>query len=393
MVNAGRVFLAIMFIFSAISKLISLPFFDAIVAELFLGSNYYDHPQGLFYTQIFTRIVISGELVLGIAMLQHRWFKSLALPGVVAMLLLFTGHLIYEGLTSDKGFIEGNCGCFGDVLPMNNLESIIKNVVALVVGLFVWMKYKTEHTIASWVAPLLTGVVVLLTLFLTVKKYEETPSSSNNGQPMETVIDTVAEPVMEIIDSIPNNDEIAPDKDDEVVETTTAPIDQPEKLAPDQITLKNLKALGTFSNGKQLEVGKGEHLICLFSMTCGHCQESYKEMCEMSQYATLPAIHLINFGKEFEQNYFFNQAGNCSHPYFRTEDYTQFNRLLEGKGFPRIIAVKDGRIVNEWNIDTYNKEVFMKFYDIKEKEEDNNGLNLKKSDDSFDDEFSDDPWK
>lgn len=400
LVNVGRIFLAIMFLFSGISKLISLPFFDGMVAELFLGADYYDNPSGLFYTQWLSRILIALELVLGAAMLQEKWIKKLALPGIMGMLLLFTVHLFYEGLTSDKGFIEGNCGCFGDVLPMNNLESIIKNVVALVVGALVWKSYTEEKKMATWVAPFVIGLVTLGTLGMTVKKYESV-------EPVEIATPlTVPEldsPFMETnLLPIDSAHKAEPSDADEPVdeghasqaanqsEPKTLP-ENPPKAKKDVFNMIN--TLGSFSDGKALNVSKGEHLVCLFSMTCGHCQESFKEMCEMKQYAGLPVIHLVNFGKEFEQNYFFNQAGNCKPPYLRTEDYTQFNRLLEGKGFPRIIAVKDGKIVNEWNIDSYNKESFMKFYGIKEKEESGDGLKLQKKDDDSFDEFEKKPWE
>ena len=122
-----------------------MAFFDAMVAELFLGPNYYDFPTGLYYTQILSRVLIASELVLGAAILMDKWVKRITIPAIFGMLLLFTVHLFYEGLTSDKGFIEGNCGCFGDVLPMNNLESIIKNVVAMLAAVFVWLKYKEEE--------------------------------------------------------------------------------------------------------------------------------------------------------------------------------------------------------------------------------------------------------
>ncbi len=399
LVNAGRIFLAVMFLFSGVSKLISLAFFDGMVAELFLGSEYYNNPSGLYYTQWLSRILISAELVLGVAILQNKWVKKVTLTGILLMLLIFTVHLFYEGLTSDKGFIEGNCGCFGDVLPMNNLESIIKNIIAMAVGVYVWLKYKTEHTIGQWVGPFMLGLVTLLTLSFGIKKYEPVPEITNVVAQDSTK--TVSIDSMWIDDSEVGGDYVEFETEDgnevdledkgkdETPTNSQTPVQTPTQL---DFTTGNLVALGKFSDGKVLDVGSGNHLVCMFSMTCGHCQESYKEMCEISQYASLPTIHLVNFGKEFEQQYFFNQAGGCSHRYYRTEDYTRFNRLLEGKGFPRIIAYKDGKIVNEWDIDSYNKESFMKFYGIEEKKEESGGLQLKKKDD-LDDEFKDDPWK
>ncbi len=399
-----------MFLFSGISKLISLPFFDAMVAELFLGTNYYDFPKSMFYTQLLSRVLISAELVLGVAMLQDRWFKKIALPGLQLMLLVFTIHLFYEGLTSDKGFIEGNCGCFGDVLPMNNLESIIKNIVAMTIGVFVWKGYKNEHRMASWIPPVVLGAVTMMTLSFTIKTYQSVDKSEVDSL-VESPSFVMSSDSTIGIDSMyvegENGDWEWIGGKSEVQDTTKSSDNMTEvdvqsikaQTPPEKeqanTTLNMLTALGTFSDGAKLDVSQGQHLVCLFSMTCGHCQDSYKEMCEMGEYASasLPKIHLINYGKEFEQQYFFNQAGDCSHRFFRTEDYTQFNRLLQGKGFPRMIAYKNGKVVADWDIDSYNKDVFMKFYQIEEKKAASDGLNLKKKDDSFDDEFSTDPWK
>ena len=91
----------------------------------------------------------------------------------------------------------------------------------------------------------------------------------------------------------------------------------------------------------------------------------------------MPKTYLINFGAEFEQNYFFKQAGGCKMPYNRMEDFTQFKRLLEGKSYPRILVIKNGDIVRDWDVDTYTREKFMKYFGMTEpKKKDDGGLNL-----------------
>lgn len=368
-----------------------MAFFDAMVAELFLGPNYYDFPTGLYYTQILSRVLIASELVLGAAILVDKWVKKITIPALFGMLLLFTVHLFYEGLTSDKGFVEGNCGCFGDVLPMNNLESIIKNVIAMLAAAFVWFKYKETNRIAAWASPLVIGLVTLATLLMGVKKYQETEDIPTEPEIVQvedslltntaasTIIDTSekAIDVTQKVEAQVNSKVVEP----RVKETVASPI------------ISMLLKMGSMSDGKAMELSKGEVTVCLFSMTCGHCQESYKELCELSAFATLPRLYLINYGQEFEQKYFFNQAGNCRHAHVRTEDYTKFNRLLQGKGFPRIIAFKDGKIVQDWNIDTYTKDAFMKHFNIEETDKNtDDGLNLQKKDDDFGD-FEKKPWE
>jgi len=40
----GRILLSFLFVFGAVSKLVSMPFFDGMVAELLLGKDYFEIP-------------------------------------------------------------------------------------------------------------------------------------------------------------------------------------------------------------------------------------------------------------------------------------------------------------------------------------------------------------
>jgi hypothetical protein len=93
----------------------------------------------------------------------------------------------------------------------------------------------------------------------------------------------------------------------------------------------------------------------------------------------LPNLYLINYGTEYEQNYFFKQAGNVKSPHTRTEQYPDFKRMLEGKTYPRMLHIKDGEIAKEWDVDTYEKGPFMRYFGIEklaETQKDDGGLQL-----------------
>ena len=66
-----------------------MPFFDGMVAELLLGKDYFDNPVGMIWVQWLTRILVAAELVLGLALLQNKWFKKIVLPATLGMLLLY----------------------------------------------------------------------------------------------------------------------------------------------------------------------------------------------------------------------------------------------------------------------------------------------------------------
>ncbi|MFT5818686.1 MAG: hypothetical protein ACI8UQ_002006 [Bacteroidia bacterium] len=380
LLKIGRLILSFLFVFGAVSKLVSMPFFDGMVAELLLGENYYDHPSGMLWIQWFTRILVAAELVLGIAILQNKWFKSLVLPATMGMLVLFTIHLFYEGFRQVNGFTEGNCGCFGDVLPMTNLESIIKNIIGMAIGIYVWLRHNKDNSFASWVAPTFLGVITLFTLSFGVKSYESTAAT-----PVTEELGLAEIPLQNLpIDTLANTTI-------EEEEKTTKPIVKPKETAPDvakEVTPvvvrktpsdKTLELLYTYAPAIESQnLAYGSKMVCLFSMTCSHCQEVYRDLTAMKTSGKLPNVYLVNYGTEYEQNYFFSQAGNVKSPHTRTEEFSDFKRMLEGKTYPRMLYVKDGKIVKEWDVDTYDKAGFMKYFGITElKEQESGGLQLK----------------
>jgi protein-disulfide isomerase len=378
LLKIGRLILSFLFIFGAVSKLISMPFFDGMVAELLLGKNYFDNASGMLWIQWLTRILVAAELVLGFALLQNKWFKNLVLPATMGMLVLFTIHLFYEGFRQVNGFTEGNCGCFGDVLPMTNLESIIKNIIGMAIGIYVWLRHNKDNSFASWVAPTFLGVITLFTLSFGVKSYESTAAT-----PVTEELGLAEIPLQNLpVDTAVN-------RIIEEEETTTKPIVKPKETAPDvakevapvvvrktpsDITLELLYTYAPAIESQNLAYGS--KMVCLFSMTCSHCQEVYRDLTAMKTSGKLPNVYLVNYGTEYEQNYFFSQAGNVKSPHTRTEEFSDFKRMLEGKTYPRMLYVKDGKIVKEWDVDTYDKAGFMKYFGIEKLEEKKSGGGL-----------------
>lgn len=145
---------------------------------------------------------------------------------------------------------------------------------------------------------------------------------------------------------------------------------KPKDVKPtkSEITISLLKQYPVFSNGEKLDIENGEKLVCMFSLSCGHCQHAYRDLCNLSKEGKMPKIYLYNYGQQFDETYFFNQAAGCVDANIRFDDYSAFTRLLEGEGFPRIIAFKNGQIVKEWDIVSYNEQSMRDFYKITKKE-------------------------
>jgi len=373
----GRILLSFLFVFGAVSKLVSMPFFDGMVAELLLGKDYFDNPVGMIWVQWLTRILVAVELVLGLALLQNKWFKKIVLPATLGMLVLFTIHLFYEGFRQVNGFTEGNCGCFGDVLPMTNLESIIKNVIGMLIVIYVLLTFKKEDVFKSWVSPTLLGVITLFTLSFGIKSYEavapsvldelgtipaiELMQADSIAQAAIAESETIiAETEIDVTEKIINKPSVDSVKTSKVVSVKT----------PSDLTLE---LLYKYAPSISQNLASGIKMVCLFSMTCSHCQEVYRDLSAMKSSGKLPKLFLVNYGTEYEQNYFFSQAGDSKDAHTRTEDFTHFKRMLEGKTYPRILVIKNGKIEKEWDVDTYEKSYVMRYFGIEKLEEKKSG--------------------
>jgi hypothetical protein len=378
-----RILLSILFIFSGISKIISLPFFDGLVAELLIGKDYYDHPSAMMWMQIFTRVIIAGEIFLGAAVLQNKGLKKFIMPMITAILGLFTAHLVYEGITN--GFIGNNCGCFGDLVPMDNLESIIKNVVALGLAFFVWRNVKEHiYQFQPWVVPFMTGLVTLATLFLTVKSYdvEEQPTTKRSvkterikEQPKTQQADTAKSDTLAVQDSVQpkqaetkNQEGTKPQSSEK--STSTEKKQETSTTAKQGSTPSSLLSKYTNFDGKTVNLDEGEKLVCMFSLTCGHCQEAYKDLYAVKD--QLPDMYLLCYGSSADLNYFFRQGGGKV-PYVLIEDYPDFARILQGKDFPVIQHREEGKVEKLWDFDSYAFEKVKTYFDVEEPKEEKQG--------------------
>jgi len=381
LVQSFRIILSIVFIFSAIAKLVSLTFFDGMVAELLLGEEYYNHPDSLYYVQLLTRFLISLELILGASLLQTKNLKLIVLPLLQLMLIVFTAHLFYvsleymsEGKTFREAFLDGNCGCFGDIMPMSNFESILKNIVSMFLVGYLWLKInnhkRKDIRINTMTLPIILGLVTFGSLLLTVKSYnndteikeviyheevEITPIKSDSIR-----IDSSSKPTKSVQEQIEIDAQVTgKKKSKEPFFTKTKPKKIKEQKTPKVVEIKLsyselLAKYTNYSNDVKANLNQGEKLICMFSLSCGHCQETYKAICEMSDSGKLPNTLLLVYGNDFELNLFFNQAG-CKHPYIMIDDYNDFKMLLKGHDFPYILARNNGINSKTWDLD--DKEI------------------------------------
>lgn len=85
-----------------------------------------------------SRMLIALELLVAIFFLVPFHFKRITLPIAAGLLLVFTVFLSYEVFILGK--TTGNCGCFGQLIPMTPPVSLIKNIIALILLVLLFWK-------------------------------------------------------------------------------------------------------------------------------------------------------------------------------------------------------------------------------------------------------------
>lgn len=153
--SALKVLLGLMFIVSAILKVVDMDKFEIYI--------YSYHFLSLNVSSIIARLAIIIELVLGIGLISHTLHK-VYWWGSMLMLLGYTFLLIYAihlGRTD-------SCHCFGDYLQLDPKQSLIKNGVLIVLLLSI---YKME----SWKTPFRWLVLCLAIMAASIGVFVASP--------------------------------------------------------------------------------------------------------------------------------------------------------------------------------------------------------------------------
>lgn len=130
-----RILLAVVFIFSAYSKLIAPGLIEIILVDQGFASS-------REAVAIYVRLLIGLELALGLLLLQPNYLKRIVVPASFYFLLGFTIYLIYTGFFLGE---KDNCGCFGEMLKLSPVESIFKNIMLMIPAVVLERLIKEER--------------------------------------------------------------------------------------------------------------------------------------------------------------------------------------------------------------------------------------------------------
>jgi uncharacterized membrane protein YphA (DoxX/SURF4 family) len=358
-----RVLIGAFFILSGITKLDSIYQFEQMIFKA--GVTNWDIIPYL------SRFTIAFEILLGICFFHHEGLKKFTIPATFLLLLVFTVHLSYTIIT--EGGFTGNCGCFGEKIPMTPFSSLIKNIITMAILIYLY-KVPIIKPAREVFIPISLGLLsfVFVFFFFPVKKYitqtnEIITSEVSNLDTIKkdtiTSIDssTKVEDKQLILDNPKKNNQ---EKDSKVKSdnklnnaiTKEKPKEETpivEVVKPNRVVSK-YSAFKNFNDGISTNLDEGKKIVCMYNTGCDHCMENAKKLCELQQKGKLPEVYILFWGSESEIPAFFNFA-KCRFPYKLLEPQVFFPLLGKGN-FPRVSYLHEGNIIGEWEGDDFTSE-------------------------------------
>jgi thiol-disulfide isomerase/thioredoxin len=279
----ARIVVSILFLVSAVSKMFPLWMFEKQLVDLGI-CGWCDAPY-------FSRLLIALEVAIGIAILQRHFLKRFVIPVTTFLLVAFCVHLSIEMVK--HGAMNGNCGCFGQLIPMTPLEAFIKNVLTL--GLLVYIYRTTEEHEKGKNRFMVPMFIYSVSAFGMFAVFPFCPCEEETEQTTEVIGENNIPSVDDKYDSLVQSNYA------DTTKAITFPADtasgaKVEEAQPAKVKSRfsDFKTIG----GKKVNLDEGKKLVCFFAPGCDHCRETAKELKALAAKMKLPDTYIIFMDEE-----------------------------------------------------------------------------------------------
>jgi len=279
----ARIVVSILFLVSAVSKMFPLWMFEKQLVDLGI-CGWCDAPY-------FSRLLIALEVAIGIAILQRHFIKRFVIPVTAFLLVAFCVHLSIEMVK--HGAMNGNCGCFGQLIPMTPLEAFIKNVLTL--GLLVYIYRTTEEHEKGKNRFMVPMFIYSVSAFAMFAIFPFCPCESEDKTTTEVVGEGTIPSVDDPYDSLVQSNYVDTTKAI-ALPADTASGAKIEEAQPAKVKSRfsEFKTIG----GKKVNLDEGKKLVCFFAPGCDHCRETAKELKALAAKMKLPDTYIIFMDEE-----------------------------------------------------------------------------------------------
>lgn len=342
-----RIVVALLFIVSAVAKISKgwisdFPFIDfspyfaistfEVKQLLTLGFSETVAPY-------FSRILIGIEFALGFLLLHNHFLKRITIPATIGLLVVFIIHLSY--VTFSVGGNTGNCGCFGELIPMTPIEAIIKNIIA--VGLLVWLWKIQENDKKSnfWILTTVTLGCILGLFMLAPMKASTTSSPIDMNEVVLTDTISQAEDTVQVAEiKAVDSSKVKVEKNVEKVKKDVGP----------------KQAVSGYSEF-YADIDKGQKILCFFVPGCEHCREAAKDLNALQKkHKDFPQVQIVFMDEEAEKIPDFLKYAGKQFPYKVIDIIPFWTKLGSGKDTPGVIYLHNGNVIKFY--DGINEKAF-----------------------------------
>lgn len=315
-----RLIISALFLLSAVAKLYPSPYFAISTFEV---KQLYPLGFSEGFAPYFSRILIGIEFALGIAILLKDYLKKITIPATILLLAVFTIHLSYTTFVSGNA---GNCGCFGELIPMTPVEAIIKNIIAI--GLLIWLfKILPADGKSNFWLLKSVGLGCILALFMVA--------------PIRPVAEVMEEPTSEIQDNL-----------GVVVDSSALLTVEEPKAEIEKDTAKKVEEKKTEDAPKKVKSGYEKYfpgidndkkILCYFVPGCDHCMDTAKELNEMRKKdKNFPPVYVIFMNEEPEKIPTFFEFAGTKFPYKMIDVIPFWTELGSGRDTPGVKYLWNG---------------------------------------------------
>lgn len=315
-----RIIISFLFLLSAIAKLYPSPDMGIYLFEIKqlvpLGID-------ICYAPYFSRFLIATEVAIGIAILQPHFLKRFVVPVATLMLIVFSIHLTYTIFSAGN---SGNCGCFGELIPMSPFQALVKNIIGIALLAYLYFncsdreKGKNSFSLLSL---LYIGITLLMFLLLPF-----CPCSCNSDS-KEVII----------------KDDAIDLSDDSVIVSDS--ISKTDTIIKKPIDIKDLGPKKRRSKYRQHVRGidEGKKILCFFSPGCGHCQDAVIEISKLSkQRKDFPEVYIIFMDEEAEKIPQFIKKSGRKFSYKKMDIASFYGLMGTTKDTPGVVYLWNGNV-------------------------------------------------
>jgi thiol-disulfide isomerase/thioredoxin len=330
-----RFLIFVLFVFSAVAKMFPIWAFEKQLVDLGLMS--------WCMAPYFSRALIAIELALGVMIIQPHYLKRIVIPATIGLLVVFCAHLTIEMVK--HGAMNGNCGCFGQLLPMTPLEAFIKNVITIVLLVFVYKNSLQDNKSKNRFSVLL--IIWLFATLLMYVLFPFCPCAKAATNPLPTVeVEEQMDDASSISETGKNVLGVMP------IDSGKSAIDTTKK---DSVVVEAgpAKVKSRFSDyavfgDKKVNIDNGKKIVCFFAAGCDHCQNTAKTLVKLSKNPGFPKVYIFFMDEEtFKIPEFFQYAG-AQIPYRILDIPTFWTVLGDGGSTPGVFYMWNGNIVKNW---------------------------------------------